>query len=401
MVAASSSTKVTAPAERDAMPCLRVRLRAGRAPRYVIHHGALQISTKTSDKAEAMKQFGVYIDGLSKTKSVGPGLRTRVGDLLANHSLTFGKTRTEERQVVYSRIYKQLLHFFGDKEIAEVDKPLCVTYAAARQTPMRNGKSIGTGSIRTELAFLKGVISDFCVDQRIDWTSTIFMPPKPVPRAIFATRSELASLLKMVRRGRTEVKRLVEEVQPDQSVIRKKVLEPEDADAVARFLLIALYTGTRMSAILEAGWNRHPQRGHFDLKEELFYRKGSDERTSNKRRPPVRLCSRILALLRRWKAADVERGHDFVVHDASGEVLSVNILRWRMERALRSTGIAKNLTPHAMRHTTATWMLEGGASLASVGNALGATARQVEKTYGEWDVEFSVAASNALASWGR
>lgn len=401
MVRVPSSTGGGVPPKRDPVPYLRLRRRPGRSPRYIIHHGTLSISTGTSNKAEALKQFAAFMQGISRPKKTGFGLQTRLVDLLPLHSAKRGKGQTEERKSIYRRKYLRLSQILGDKEIREIDEALCKSYIAMRQAPMANGCSIGPDTIRAELELLKAVIKDFCAEHRIDWTPTIFMPPKQGPRAIFATRSEFASLLRAVRRQRSKAKRLVAEVQSDQSVIRRKVLEPEIADAIARFLLIALYTGTRRGAILKAGWTPHPQRGHFDLEEQRFYRKGSKEPISNKRRTPVRLCPRLLAHLRRWKASDARRGHGLVIHDAVGRSLAFYVVEWRMRRARRSAGIKKNLTPHAIRHTTGTWMLEGGASLGAVAKALGITIAELERTYGEWDAEFSVAASEALVHWGR
>jgi hypothetical protein len=70
---------------------------------------------------------------------------------------------------------------------------------------------------------------------------------------------------------------------------------------VARFMLVALYTGTRSSAVCGAGIRPAIGRGHVDLESGLFYRRAPGARETKKRQPTIRLPDRLLAHMRRWE----------------------------------------------------------------------------------------------------
>jgi hypothetical protein len=70
---------------------------------------------------------------------------------------------------------------------------------------------------------------------------------------------------------------------------------------VARFVLVALYTGTRASAICGAAIRPTLKNGFIDLDAGIFYRRAAGERETKKRKPPIRLPQRLLAHLRRWE----------------------------------------------------------------------------------------------------
>src|SRR6185437_11182459 len=68
---------------------------------------------------------------------------------------------------------------------------------------------------------------------------------------------------------------------------------------LARFLLIALYTGTRSGAVLTASPYPGEGRSYVDLERGIFYRLAEGARETNKRQPPVPIPPRLLAHMRR------------------------------------------------------------------------------------------------------
>jgi hypothetical protein len=55
---------------------------------------------------------------------------------------------------------------------------------------------------------------------------------------------------------------------------------------LARFILIALHTGTRSAAVLGLRWGVNSDGGWVDLEHGLIYRRGGEDRETTKRRTP-------------------------------------------------------------------------------------------------------------------
>ena len=70
---------------------------------------------------------------------------------------------------------------------------------------------------------------------------------------------------------------------------------------LARFILIALYTGTRHDAILQLQWLASTSGGWFDLASGVLYRRPQDAIETNKRRTPSPIPPRLMPHLRRWR----------------------------------------------------------------------------------------------------
>jgi integrase len=97
-------------------------------------------------------------------------------------------------------------------------------------------------------------------------------------------------------------------------------------------------------------------------------------RESKKRRPPVPLPKRLLAHLRRWHRL----GQRYAV-EWNGEPVK------DCDKAFRNVAISARLpdvTPHVLRHTAATWLMQLGVDKWQAAEYLGMTAKQLDETYG-------------------
>jgi integrase len=54
------------------------------------------------------------------------------------------------------------------------------------------------------------------------------------------------------------------------------------------------------------------------------------------------------------------------------------------------------ITPHVLRHTAATWLMQAGVDLWVAAGFLGMTVKQLEDTYGHHHPDFQDEAANAL-----
>lgn len=184
----------------------------------------------------------------------------------------------------------------------------------------------------------------------------ITMPPKPEPRDRWLTRMEAAKLLAAGRHTRH----------------------------LARFILLGLYTGTRPGAILRLRW---PQ---VDLRRGVLHRRPAGEaEDARKRTPPVRLGRKILTHLRRWKRIDDGKAEYVCHYDGK----PVQKLRRSWRQAVVRAGLKGKLTPHSLRHTRATWLMQAGIPIWEAAGSLGMTVETLNKVYGHHHPDWQKRAS--------
>src|SRR5262249_34715400 len=147
---------------------------------------------------------------------------------------------------------------------------------------------------------------------------------------------------------------------------------------LARFILLGLYTGSRSSVILGLTWDQ------IDLGAGVMYRrpagKAEDKR---KRTPPVRLGRRILTHLRRWQRLGGGKG---LLCHYNGKRVRYMHTAW--PRAIDVAGLDDNVTPHTLRHTRATWLMQAGIDPWEAASSLGMTIQMISQHYGHHHPDF-------------
>jgi integrase len=130
---------------------------------------------------------------------------------------------------------------------------------------------------------------------------------------------------------------------------------------------------SRLESILSLEWS------WIDLDRGIMLRKSHGARQSNKRKPPVRLGRAMIRLLQRWKRQD--RGMTKTVCHFNGKpVLKV---RRSWAAAIKKAGLGKDVTPHTLRHTRATWLLQSGVDPWEAAGHLGMSVETLQKVYGK------------------
>lgn len=174
---------------------------------------------------------------------------------------------------------------------------------------------------------------------------------------------------------------------PDKSQPRERWLTREEARRLRkaamkyphlyRFVILGLKTGSRSGVLLNLRWDQ------IDLRRGVMDRKAVGEaEATNKRKPPVRLGKAVVRLMKRWKKADGKI--PYVIHY---EGQPIKKLRRSWAAACKAAKV-KGASPHTLRHTRATWLMQAGIDPWEAAGSLGMTLSVLEKTYGKHSPDF-------------
>ena len=351
---------------RKQPPRLYLRERGGRNAHWVILDRGREIGTgagKTDIRA-AEKALADYI-ALKRRPDFGDGHPAQV--LIADALSEYGEKharRTRRPDLIGGAIDK-LIDFFGGQSVATVTNASCDQYVQWRtaQTDARaarGGTSIKASTARRELVVLSAALRWCWKEGKLDRPVAVSLPPQAEPRERHLTRNEAAALLAGALGW-------------DRHGIRHKTKINRH---LARFILIGLYTGSRHDAILRLRWMQNVDGGHIDLAAGMIYRRPTGAMESGKRRPPIPIPPRLLPHLERWRRLTTR----YVIEYAGRPILSQERRAWRTAREL--AGLGSDVTPHILRHTCATMLLQLGVSVYDVAGVLGATEDVIRRTYG-------------------
>ena len=342
---------------------LWLRRRRGRAAIWVILDHGREISTDAGedDIGAAERALAQYIS-VKRRPDFGDGHPAKI--LIADALAEYGEKHapTTRRPDLIGAAISKLLDFFGDRVVAAVTNSTCSAYVHWRvsQTDARasqTGKPIMASTARRELVVLGAALRWCWKEGKIDRPIPISLPPQAGPRERHLSQNEVAALLAGALGW-------------DQSGVRHRTKINRH---LARFILVALYTGTRHDAILRLQWMPNVDGGWIDLAAGVLYRRPTGAVDLIKRRPPVPIPPRLLPHLRRWRGLTAR----YVIEYAGRPIRSKERRAWRTARDL-----AGFVTPHILRHTCATMLLQFGVSVYDVAGVLGTTEDVIRCTYG-------------------
>ncbi len=302
-------------------------------------------STNTEDREEAevvLRDFEAKQEN-SKIKAtvasiVDAYVVARKNDVLHPVSM-------ENRAAHLKRILKRTL-------VRHIDRKRCDFYIRKRLN-----EGVGDGTIRTELSTLS---SAFKYGEREGWIENapyVHRPPKPEPRERWLRPDEWRGLLDQCK-----------------------------AFHLRLFVILAINTSARSGAILDLTWDRV----NLELKQIDFRKPGDSMRRKRRTIVPINepLESALLVALERAES-------DFVIEWNGGKVQSI-------KKAFKRAAVAANLSDvsaHTLRHTAASWMVQGGVSIDRVAAMLGhSDSRITQQVYAKHSPEYLKDAADALNS---
>ena len=301
--------------------------------------GRPQQSTSTKDRRKAEAALARYI--AERDRPVGPSTpdEMTVADALELYGSEHAPNTLCPERIGYA--IAAIIPTLGSLTISHITGHVCRFYEKER------GRSAGT--VRKELGVLQAAINFCHTEGYLTAPVKVKLPAKSAPRDRWLTRDDAAKLLWAAWRN-------------------------PKSKHLARFILIALYTGTRSEAIMSLQFMPNTQGGYVDTQRGKMYRRSASEAESNKRKPPIPIPRQLLVHLRRWE----RDGSRYVVHVRGSRVGNVNN-SWKA--ALKQSGIG-HCTRHDLRHTAITWCMQKRADKWHAAGFFGVSLEVLEKVYG-------------------
>lgn len=264
----------------------------------------------------------------------------------------------------------------GNNTLDMVNGDYCRKYAEKR------GKR---GGARRDLEDFRAAIKHHQREGYHRETVSVVLPDKGKARERWLTRKEAAALLwacwrkrelQIRHRGKDKGRMLETDKRPLQHV--------------ARFILIGLRMGNRAGTIASASPTKGEGRSFVDLERGVFYRLPQGKAETNKRQPPAPIPPKLLAHMRRWHRKGIVK--DYFVEWHGKPVRSV---KTGFATAVMLAGI-EHASPHTLRHTAATWLMQNGCPLWQAAGYLGMSEKTLRDVYGHHHPDFMQEAVAAI-----
>lgn len=293
-----------------------------------------------------------------------------------------------------------LLPYWEDKTLMEIRGSTCREYATLRYARVK------PGTVRRELAVLAAAIRYWHREHGpLDSVPIVTRPERPEGKKDWLTRTEAAQLLAAALGWYKLEWTNLATGKVQSSWKRDTSYQNARKPHLARFILLSLYTGTRSGAVLSTQWMPNTTGGWVDFNSSTLHRRGRNVGQTKKRQPQVRLGSRITAHLRRWHRMD-EAVRDRAAMEAGQPVAThLHVISWNGKQMFnirkawtettRLAGLPKTYSPHILRHTRATWLMQKGVDMWEAAGSLGMTVQTLETTYGHHHPDWQIRAAEA------
>lgn len=287
---------------------------------------------------------------------------------------------------------RALRAWWAGKKLSDVRRSTCEAYVAHRKTqPIKSFKPdaenptsvryVSEQGAARELEDLSAAIGWWDKEYHLSRRPAVVKPSKPETPRDALTRSEAAGLLLAAMGWRKS---------ENGSWGRVRGCTVANRRHLRRFLLISLYTGSRSGVTKALLWEESATHAYVDLEAGYVYRRGKEERDhKTKRRPLVKMPRRLQAHMRRWARLDAEMNEQrraeallpivSVLHHGGEPIGSV---RTGFAGLVADAGLDPAITPHWLRHTAATWLMQADTPIWDAAAYMGMTVTTLEEHYG-------------------
>jgi integrase len=307
-------------------------------------------STGTADRTEAEIVFAEWLQGRGRKPGPSDPAQVLITDALSHYATEHGPKVAAPR--VIGCAISAMTPYWTGLTLADVTPLTCSRYVDWR------ARSANTA--RRELAVLQAAINWAFKNARLTRSVAVTLPARPESRKRWLTKHEAALLL---RATRTEKARLY----------------------MPLFILLGLYTGRRKEAILSLRW---PQ---VDLERGLVDFEVPGRQRTKKQRGAVPIPRKLLPHLKRARQRGTDLG--YVLH-IDGK--AIGDLKKGFAAACKRAGI-DGVTPHVLRHTAATWLMQSGVKTWEAAGFLAMSEKMLIEVYGHHHPDYMREAAEAIA----
>lgn len=302
-------------------------------------------STRTKDVSKAEIYFSEWLK-LRQTGATPGGVLT-VADLWSIYHKKHVQVKVVDGGSRHDSAWKNLEPHFGALLPPAIDDDVVDEYKEARIAG-DIGEPSGGSTVRVELVYLMACMN-WCAHpkrkpsilNRSD-VPYIELPPANEPKNRWLTLDEIKRLFATAEQSR-----------PDGVITR-----------IERFIWLALHTASRKTAIYELEWNR------VDFETNVIDYNVPGRAKTKKRRGIVPISTALRPMLQRMHD---ERTSELVMGTGSDIQDQLAVLARNAD--------VPNITPHVLRHTSATHMARRGIPLWFIAKVLANTMAMVEKVY--------------------
>lgn len=303
-------------------------------------------SLGTDDHATGQARLGEFIRQISFQQAAGENLT--VGAVYD----AYVKDREMDGKAAVPRMrdaWKRLNSTFGTLLPIQVNKDLCRSYMAKRRQA-----GVSNGTIHVELGYLRAAMRFARTGGWITQEPVVVLPRKPPPKEHHLT--------------------------PDEA---RRLIAAAELPHVKLFIILALFTAGRSSAILDLTWDR------VDTECRIIRLRDPVVGETSKGRATVPISDTAYAALEEAKKGAVS---NYVIEWGGKQVASV---KKGVAAAARRSGVT--CTPHVLRHTAAVWMAGADVSMTRIAQYLGhRDSRTTERVYARFSPSYLKDAALAL-----
>ena len=309
-------------------------------------------STNTQCRKEANETYAEFLHNWRRRshphEAENIEIVVTVQDYLEEHAPTV----RDPARIGYGAI--PIIEYFQDFSAAQITPQICREYCKWRK------KSSGT--MRRELGILQASLNHAFKERRLNQQIPVELPSKTPPKERWLTKEEAARLIKAAALAR----------------VAKHYLP--------LYIKIALYTARRKEAILNLRWSQIDfQNNTID-----FRRRGESE--TNKRRGIIPIPKALLPDL--IQASKFGSPMCFVISKENGH--KFKDIKSSFANACKRAEL-DDVTPHVLKHTAITWLLQAGVNIYDVSGFTSTTTDTIETTYGHHALDHLQNTANAIS----
>lgn len=309
-------------------------------------------STGTASCEEAQIIYAEWLHRHTRCDGPSDPAEALVTDILADYINERGPKVVGQETM--ARAVETLARLWEARTVAEVPVDAYVK---------RRNRSAGT--TRRELGVLKAAINHAHKRGRITRSVTVELPPCPPSRSRWLTREEAGKLLRASLKDR-----------------KSRLYLP-------LFIVIGIYTGRRKEAVLSLRW---PQ---IDFKANRINCEIEGRAVTKKRRGQIPIPAPLLPHLIRARRRGTDMG--YVLH-INGK--PIQNMKKGFAAACKRAGL-EGVTPHTLRHTAATWIMQGGVPAWQAAAFLSMSEATLTRVYGHHHPDYMREAAEAIGNRRR